>query len=260
MRINLALLVVALIANKIGTTPIKLSGNETSGVIEPKREQTRPPESFLHGRLVYGRYPRLRFVKDLSPEETTRLVNTSLRNFVRELKGFISTYAFRFVLFQRKIEHFASTLREIEGLMYLGEHSEEAQQRLAYSRTLFITMARTAIHMRRFLPSTKTGDIAISHMSLLNLKALALHDSRGGFHRTLPDSVRRIMCLKQDVDSWEAVFGKLENVHLLIKSIFSDLVERTRAQIKSLESKIPRDREFWSKEGQPRDGEFYCLA
>ncbi|KAF8004940.1 hypothetical protein HF325_000397 [Metschnikowia pulcherrima] len=173
MRINLAVLVVALIANKIGTTPIELSRNETSGVIEPKREQTRPPESFLHGRLVYGRYPRLRFVKDLSPEETTRLVNTSLRNFVRELKGFISPYTFRFVLFQRKIEHFASTLREIEGLMYLGEHSEEAQQRLAYSRTLFITMARTAIHLRRFLPLTKTGDIAISHMSLLNLKSFS---------------------------------------------------------------------------------------
>ncbi|QBM88415.1 hypothetical protein METSCH_C03830 [Metschnikowia aff. pulcherrima] len=258
MRINLALLVVALIANKIGTTPIELSGNETSGVIES--EQTRPPESFLHGRLVYGWYSRLRFVKDLSPEETTRLVNTSLRNFVRELKGFISTYTFRFVLFQRKIEHFASTLREIEGLMYLGEHSEEAQQRLAYSRTLFITMARTAINMRRFMPLTEAGDLAILRMSLIHLKALALHDSRGEFNNHLAHSVRRIMCLKQDVDSWEAAFGKLENVHFLTKLIFSDLVERTRAQIKSLENKTPRDREFWSKEGQPRDGDFYCLA
>ncbi len=60
-------------------------------------------------------------------------------------------------------------------------------------------------------------------------------------------SVRRIMCLKQDVDSWETAFGKLKSVHFLTKLIFSDLVDRTRAQIMSLESKIPRDRAFGPK-------------
>ncbi|KAM9927067.1 hypothetical protein OXX80_010404 [Metschnikowia pulcherrima] len=258
MRIYLTLIVIALIANKIATTPVESRENEPFG--DTEREQSSLPPVTLHGRLVYGRFPLLHFVKDPSPAEITLLVITSLRNFVRELKGFISPDTFRFVLFQRLAEHFGSTLRELEGLLKLGEHSEEAQQRLAYSKTLYLTMTRAAINMRRFLPSENTGNIAVSHMSLIQLKALALYDSRGEFHSTLAHIVHRVMCLKQDVDSWEAAFENLKNAHFLTKLIFTDLVGKTRAQIKALENKIPRDREFWSQEGQPRDGDFFCLA
>ncbi|KAM9939589.1 hypothetical protein OXX80_000910 [Metschnikowia pulcherrima] len=258
MRIYLTAIVIALIANEIRATSVESRENEPFGVTE--RGQSRLPLVTLHGRLVYGRFPLLHFTKDPSPAEITQQVITSLRNFVRELKGFISPDTFRFVLFQRMAEHFGSTLRELEGVLKLGEHSEEAQQRLVYSKTLYLTMTRAAINMRRFLPSKDTGNIAVSHMSLIQLKALALYDSRGEFHTTLAHSVRRLMCLKQDVNSWEAVFNSQRNVHFLTKLIFTDLVGKTRAQIKALENKIPRDREFWSQEGQPRDGDFFCLA
>ncbi|KAM9911699.1 hypothetical protein OXX69_003262 [Metschnikowia pulcherrima] len=258
MRIYLTAIVIALIANIIGAKPVESRENEPFGVT--KSEQSRLAPVTLHDRLGYGRFPLLHFVKDPSPAEITQQVITSLRKFVRELKGFISPNTFRFILFQRMAEHFGSTLRELEGLLKLGEHSEEAQQRLVYSKTLYLTMTRAAINIRRFLPSEDTGNIAISHMSLIQLKALALYDSRGEFHSTLAHSVRRIMCLKQDVNSWEAAFNNQRNVHFLTELIFTDLVEKTRAQIRALENKIPRDREFWSQEGSPRDGDFFCLA
>ena len=259
MRVKLAFLVVALITNKIVAGLEESRTNETSsGVVEI--ENSGLPRDTFQSRLVYERYPRFRFVKEPTPEEVTRLVNTSLRNLVRDLKGFISPIMFRFSLFQRKFEQFASLLREIEGLINLGEQSEEAEQRLAYSKTLFDAMTRAASNLQTLMPLTNTGDIVLARMILINLRVIALHDSRGAFHATLAHSVRRILCLKQDIQSWEVVFRKLENVHFVTELLFSDLVLNTKDLISSLESKIPRDRDYWTRAGQPLDGYVHCAV
>ncbi|KAM9892653.1 hypothetical protein OXX79_009880 [Metschnikowia pulcherrima] len=256
---KLAFLVIALLTNKIVAGLEKSRTNETSsGIME--REKLEVSRNTSHGRLVHERYPRLRFVNESTPEQITQLINTSLRNLVHDLKGFISPIMFRFSLFQRKIEQFGSLIREIEGLINLGEHSEEAQQRLTYSKTLFETMTRAATNLQNLSPLTNTGDIVLARMILINLKALALHDSRGAFHATLAHSVRRILCLKQDIQSWEVVFNKLENVHFVTELLFSDLVLNTKDLISSLESKIPRDRDYWTRPGQPLDGYVHCAV
>ncbi|KAM9901519.1 hypothetical protein OXX79_004498 [Metschnikowia pulcherrima] len=258
MRMKQAFLVTALITNNIVAGSEDSRTNETSGVVE--REQSGVSRNTSHDRLVNERYPRLRFDTESTPEEITQLIITSLRNLVHELKGYISPNTFRFSSFQRKIEHFGSKLREIEGLTNLGEYSEEAQQRLTYSRTLFNTMTRAATNLQVLHPLTNTEDIVLVRMILINLRALALHDSRGAFHATLAHSVRRIMCLKQDIQSWEVVFRKIENVHFDTKSLFFDLVSKTRDLISTLESKIPRDRDYWSRPGQSLDGYMYCVV